>query len=416
MVYILRKVLGILKYMIASLPADFFHRNRQAVRRESEQTLPVVVPANGLLQRTADTSLPFAQDSNFWYLTGIDVPDAIVVITEAEEFLIVPGRSDTRVAFDGAVDFDALRTRSGIATIYDESEGWRKLEAAVKRCGMFTAPLAPSAYISTYGMHANPGRKRTLSKIHRLTPGAVAHDIRPVLAKLRSRKQPDELHCMRAAIALTKTTLTSLEESLDFAAMRHEYQVEAAITQAFRAAGASGHAYAPIVAAGHNATTLHYVANNSPVAATDFIVVDVGAEIEHYAADITRTLHQGTPSPRQTVVYEAVQAAQAVLLDQMKPGAMMQDIESSAEKIIGRALKALGLISDPKDTSAIRRYYPHSSSHFLGLDVHDVGDYRAPLEPGMVLTCEPGVYIPEEGIGVRIEDDVLITETGHEVL
>ena len=402
--------------MIASLPTDFFRRNRQVVRRESEQGIPIIVPANGLLQRTADTSLPFAQDSNFWYLTGIDVPDAIVVITETEEFLIVPGRSDSRATFDGAIDFDILSVRSGIDTIYEESEGWRRLGAAVKRCGMFAAPLTPSAYISTYGMYANPGRKRALGKVQRLVPGAAAHDLRPVLARLRSRKQPEELHCMRAAIALTKTTLTALEEGLDFAAMRYEYQVEAAITQAFRSAGAAGHAYAPIVAAGRNATTLHYVANDSPIAATDFIVVDVGAEVDHYAADITRTLHQGTPNARQAVIYEAVQAAQAVLLDQMKPGAMMQDIESSAEKIIGQALKALGLVSNPKDTSAIRRYYPHSSSHFLGLDVHDVGDYRAPLEPGMVLTCEPGIYIPEEGIGVRIEDDVLITETGHEVL
>ncbi len=402
--------------MIAPLPADFFRRNRQVLRRESEQILPIIVPANGLLQRTADTTLPFTQDSNFWYLTGVDVPDAVVVITQSEEFIIVPGRSDTRATFDGAVDFDVLRSRSGIADIYDDDEGWHKLETIIKRRGMFAAPLAPAAYISTYGIYANPGRKRTLTKIHRLVPEAVAHDLRPVLTRLRARKQPEELHCMRAAIALTKKTLASLEDSTDFSAMHHEYEVEAAITHAFRAAGAAGHAYAPIVAAGPNATTLHYVTNNSPIAPTDFVVIDVGAEIEHYAADITRTLHQGTPSPRQTAVYEAVQAAQAAIMDQLKPGIMMQEVESFAEKIIGQELKALGLISDSTDKRAIRRFYPHSSSHFLGLDVHDVGDYHSPLEPGMVLTCEPGIYIPAEGIGVRIEDDVLITDTGSEVL
>lgn len=402
--------------MIASLSADFFRGNRQALRRECEQFLPLVIPANGLLQRTADTTLPFTQDSNFWYLTGVNVPDAVLVITVSGEFLIVPGRSDTRETFDGAIDFEALRTRSGITELRDENEGWHELERLVIQRGMFGAPLAPSAYLSAYGMHANPGRRRVIGKLHRFVPRAIAHDIRPQLAQLRARKQPEELHCLRTAVALTKKTLVSLEESADFATMRYEYEVEAAITHAFRAAGATGHAYSPIIAAGHNATTLHYVANDGPIAPTDFIVMDVGAEIEHYAADITRTLHQGTPTPRQATVYEAVQAVQAALFDQLRPGVMMQEIEIAAEKAIGRELKALGLITDENDTDAIRRYYPHSSSHFLGLDVHDVGDYRAPLEADMVLTCEPGIYIPEENIGVRIEDDVRITKSGNEVL
>jgi Xaa-Pro aminopeptidase len=145
-------------------------------------------------------------------------------------------------------------------------------------------------------------------------------------------------------------------------------------------------------------------------------VVDVGAEVECYAADITRTLSLQPPSDRQQAVLDAVKDVQQAAAAFLQPGVDLKTYENYVATQMGRALVRLGLATNPDDRAALRRYYPHATSHFLGLDVHDVGDYSAPLEPGMVLTCEPGIYIPEEGIGVRLEDDLLVTKTGTQNL
>jgi Xaa-Pro aminopeptidase len=195
----------------------------------------------------------------------------------------------------------------------------------------------------------------------------------------------------------------------------YEYQLEADISRGFRTRGASGHAFEPIVAGGVRACTLHNVANNSALAANELIVLDVGAEVEHYAADITRTVNPGSSSPRQLAVLDAVQDAQNYAAGLMKPGILLGDYEQRVEHYIGKKLQELGLIKAITST-AVRHYYPHASSHFMGLNVHDAGDYSQPLQPGMVLTVEPGIYITEEAIGVRIEDDVLITVDGARML
>ncbi len=169
------------------------------------------------------------------------------------------------------------------------------------------------------------------------------------------------------------------------------------------------------MANGQRAVTLHNVENNGSLDGAETTVLDVGAEVCHYAADITRTVMAKKPSQRQQAVYDAVLDVQEFALGMLKPGTVLKEYEQKVEHYMGEKLTALGLIDDTSH-EAVRKYYPHATSHFLGLDVHDVGDYTLPLEPGMVLTCEPGIYIPEEGIGVRIEDDILITENGHKVL
>jgi Xaa-Pro aminopeptidase len=169
------------------------------------------------------------------------------------------------------------------------------------------------------------------------------------------------------------------------------------------------------VAGGKNACTLHNVSNTAPLNSGELVVCDVGAEVSHYAADITRTVCVGKPSARQKAIYAAVLDVQAYALTLLKPGANLKKYEQQVAKRMGEELKNLGLVKRA-DKKSVRKYFPHATSHFLGLNVHDVGDYQVPLEPGMVLTCEPGIYIPEEGIGVRLEDDVLITKSGNKVL
>ena len=396
-----------------AIPSTFFVKNRQTLRAQTAFA-PIVIAGNGLLQRTGDTTFPFTQDSSFWYLTGCDLPDVVLVITKDDEWLIVPERSAVRSAFDGSIDKAVLQKQTGIKTILGSREGWQRLSSLHPQEVRYLRP-SPS-YLSSHELFVNPARRRVYTKLKRLFPAATFTDIRTVLAAMRVIKQPEELVCLEEAIRITKETIETIISSPEFKTMHGEHELEAALTYGFRKRGASGHSFAPIVASGVHATTLHYVSNNGLIKPGDLIVLDVGAEVSHYAADITRTVCQAVLTDRQQLVYDAVKRVQDKARTLLKPGADYRKYEAAVTSFVGEELVRLGLLKDVSDTEQIRYYFPHATSHFLGLDVHDVGDYRAPLLAGMVLTCEPGIYIPEEGIGVRLEDDVLLTNTGNRVL
>jgi Xaa-Pro aminopeptidase len=235
------------------------------------------------------------------------------------------------------------------------------------------------------------------------------------LAGLRAIKQPEELLALQKAIDITNETLESIVQGDPFRAATNEFQIEAELSYGFRMRGANGHAFAPIVGAGQHSTTLHHTENNGPIRPQDLIVLDVGAEVEHYAADVSRTVSRQPITGRAAEVFKAVAAVQDYALSQLKPGVMPIEYEKSVEVFMGEQLRRLGVIMSNK-RGDIRRYFPHSTSHFLGLDTHDTGDYRQPFQENMVITCEPGIYLPEEQIGVRIEDDILITANGCRVL
>jgi Xaa-Pro aminopeptidase len=196
----------------------------------------------------------------------------------------------------------------------------------------------------------------------------------------------------------------------------YEYEIVADITRGFIFRGASGHAYEPIVASGVNAATIHHLNYNSLVMNNALILFDVGAEVSNYSADISRTYAVGNPSKRATKVYEAVMRVRQEAFNLLKPGVLPREYEATIDTLIAVELNRLGLLDDVTDKKKFRKLYPHLTSHFLGLDTHDSADYEQPLKVGMVLTVEPGIYIQSEGIGVRIEDDVLITKDGIEIL
>jgi len=387
--------------------ADFFTNNRQRLRDLVGSDVPIVVTGNGVMQRGADEPSPFHQDSNFWYLTGINAADLVLVMLAGETYLIVPSLSASREAFDGAHNLAAYQERSGITVFVGEREGWTRLRRQTDVATLGTLP----PYVRAHGLHTLPYRRRAIARLKRFSPGVRLHDIRSDLSTLRAVKQPQELQALQAAIDITGQTLRDITGSVLVEAT-HEYEIDAALGYGFRMRGAAGHAFAPIVGAGKHSTTLHYMDNNGPITPDNLIVLDVGAEVEHYAADVTRTVSQQALTGREAAVFEAVEAIQDYALSLLQPGTLLRDYEQAVEAETGRQLQALGLIKQATHEH-IRRYFPHATSHFLGLDTHDVGDYQKPLEPGMVLTCEPGIYIPEEGIGVRIEDDILITPKGH---
>lgn len=396
--------------------SDFFAGNRERLRQLFTGKAPIVLTASGLMQRSADEAFPFKQDSSFWYLTGIDDPDVVLVMDKGKEYLIMPKREAVAEVFDGAIDPNELARRSGITDVLPEKEGWKQLESRLKRVQHVATIAAHPLRIEMLGLYTNPARRQLIRRMKQANPELELLDLRQHIARMRMVKQPAELAALQRAIDCTIDTLKDITRPKQLARYGYEYEIEADMTHGFRRRGAEGHGFAPIVAGGPRAVTLHHTANSAALASDELVVIDVGASFEHYVADITRTISlTGKTSRRQQQVYQAVREAQDYACSLLRPGVLCKEYEALVEAFMGEKLRELGLIKSIS-RDAVRAFFPHATSHFLGLDAHDAGDYDHPLEPGVVITVEPGIYIPDEGIGVRIEDDVLITEDGCRML
>lgn len=393
--------------------ANFFLGNRQKLKSLFTGSDPIVLSANGLIQRNGENTFPFRQDSSFWYLTGIDDPDILLIIDQDKEYLILPQRNTSQTIMEGALDTEKLSKLSGIKNIYTNSSGWKILSSRIKRSKRFASLAAPPTYVEHYGFYTNPARANLNEKIHSIIPDAKMYDLRAQMTAMRSIKQPVELECLQKAMDITCQTLKFIKANIE--KYQYEHQIEADISYKYRLNGARGHGFSPIIAGGSNATIPHYFSNNTKLSNEDLVLIDTGAEVSNYTADISRTYSQAEPTKRQTAVYRAVLDVQNYALTQVKIGTTIPQLEDKVEKYMGEKLRELGLIKK-NDKAHIRKYYPHLTSHYLGLDVHDIGDYDQPLAPNMVITVEPGIYIPEEGLGVRIEDDVLVTTKSPKIM
>jgi Xaa-Pro aminopeptidase len=392
--------------------SSFFASNREKLRQLFSGTAPIVITANGALQRAADEAFPFHQDRNFFYLTGLNEPGLILVMDKGKEYLIVPPRETVIEQFDGAIDFELLSRVSGIQHIMYEKEGWKQLSARLKKVQHVATLGAAPKFIDYLGIYTNPARADLQQRLKEVNPGIELLDLRQHLSRMRMVKQPLEVKALQKAIDVTIDTLKDITRPKQFAKYEHEYEIEADLSRGFRRTGAMGHAFSPIVASGPRTCTLHHMLNNAPLVTGEPLVMDVGAHFNHYSADITRTyIIGGRPSRRQQQVYDAVLEVQEYAFSLLRPGVIIREYEQRIETFMGEKLRELGLIKTIEH-DAVRHYFPHATSHFLGLDTHDGGDYDHPLEPGVVMTVEPGIYIPEEALGIRIEDDVIITSDG----
>ncbi|HSX32189.1 MAG TPA: Xaa-Pro aminopeptidase [Candidatus Saccharimonadales bacterium] len=396
--------------------SDFFAANRERLRQLFTGTAPIVLTASGLLQRSSDEAFPFKQDSNFWYLTGIDHPDVVLVMDKGKEYLIVPKRETVAEVFDGAIDVAELSRKSGISEVLNEKDGWKQLESRLKRVQHVATLAAHPVRFDTFGFYTNPARRVLIDRMKRVNSEIELLDLRQHLSRMRMIKQPTELEALTRAITITKETIKEVTRPKQLAKYAYEYELEADVTRGFRRRGATGHGFSPIIASGSRACTLHHIANNGVLASDELVLLDIGAEYDHYTADISYTVSiTGKPSRRQEQVHRAVCEVQDYAYSLLKPGVMFREYEKAIEVFMGEKLRELGLIKSI-DRDAVREFFPHATSHYLGIDAHDAGDYDHPLEPGVVMTVEPGIYIPSESIGVRIEEDILITEDGYEVL
>jgi len=392
---------------MAAMNQDFFRRNRQSLMGNINSEL-VVIAGNVALQRSNDASYAFAQEANFWYLTGINDAQWRLVIENEKSWLIAPDIDEVHRIFDGGLSHSDAQEMSGVDEVISFQAG-ETLLVTLLAAHESVGSLANDPHKEYYDFILNPGPVVLLEYLTK--QGSTIEDIRRPLAGLRAIKQPQEIAAMRQAIAVTIAGFERIKDRLD--TYHYEYEIEADFTHAFVSAGAAGHAYDPIVAAGKNACTLHYVKNQAKLTSGEFILLDIGASSDGYAADISRTYAYGDISDRQRAVHVAVEQAHQEIIDLLRPGLVVAEYFAAVDNIMKQALTPLGLLNTESD---YRKYFPHSISHGLGIDVHDSLGGPKEFQAGMVLTVEPGIYIPEEGIGVRIEDDILITETGHENL
>lgn len=398
--------------MTAAIPAEQYKLRRQKLASSCDAPV-LAITASNYMQQSGTTSYPFYQDSNFLYLTGVSEPGWILFIDvlSGEEILIKPAHSATLDAFEGAADEEKVRASSGISTVVENREGWQLFLDSLRKNKKLATLDPPPSYSARLQLFTNPSRRQFRAKIRRRINGIEFEEINSQLRSMRSQKDEHELATIQDSINITATALQELKMHINHIAK--ENQAEAIITSSFRNQNAV-HGYEPIVAAGANATTLHYTKNSEPIN-NNLLLIDVGAKKSHYTADISRTYVNRKPTQREMDVYQEVADIQDYATTLLKPGTYFKEYESKVEQRMGMGLKKLGLI-DNLLSKNIRQYYPHATSHFLGLDVHDVGDYDSPLKPDMVLTVEPGIYIPEEGLGIRLEDDVVIEASGVRIM
>lgn len=392
-----------------TLDASFFTKNRQRVISMLQGSL-LVVPAYTQMQRGNDAAFSFEQEANFWYLTGIEHPDWWLIIdgSRSKTWLVSPEVDEVHALFDGSLSFQAASDISGVVDVVDRSQGVALLRQAA-RSHQFVYTVDPPLHHDHFGFALNPAAREMREQLSRIF--TKVEDFRPKLAELRAIKQPEEITAIERAVNMTVKAFEKVHESL--ASYKYEYQVEADFTHYFRSNGASGHAYDPIVAAGANACTLHYGKNSAPLKKGSLLLLDIGARVDGYAADITRTYVLGRPTKRQRAVQERVVMAHQEIIELIKPGLAVEEYQRSVDAIMQRTLRELKLLHEGQDDEVYRAYFPHAISHGLGIDVHDSLGRPRVFESGMVLTVEPGIYIRKEGIGVRIEDDILVTDTGR---
>ncbi len=361
----------------------------------------------------------FFQEPYFYYLTGHDQPGAVVLLvpdTEngkaadgPHEILYLPPRDPGEEKWEGPKigpsDPDVAE-KTGFQAVESVANLRADLVKLAKTYTNFYTLLPPKQE------DGYPHFTLSTKIVRDALPQSNLKDVTATIDAMRQVKSPGELELLQKAID------ASIDAHLD--AMKRmrpglfEYQVAARMKEIHEMAGCAREAYAPIVGTGFNSTVLHYSRLNDQIKDGDVVVIDVGGEYGGYAADITRTLPaNGKFTARQREIYDIVLGAQNAALAAVKPGAKMYGGSGSLQQIVTDYFKAHG---HDKDGRSLDRYYIHGISHHLGLDVHDPGDRERPLEPGMVITVEPGLYIPEENLGVRIEDDVLITKDGYQLL
>ncbi len=415
---------------------DNFRARRKRMLDAIAPGATAILPSAPIAVRSGDVEFVYRQDSDFYYLTGFAEPESVAALSpghpDGEFVLFVRPRDKERETWTGrraGIEGAIIEYGADKAYVIDELE--KILPRYLEKSDRVHYPLGLNEKMDERVLKLIRWAQAMRPRIG-VGPSSII-DPREIIHEARLKKEPAELEAMRRAMAISadahKRAMMKARGGM------REWQIEAEVDYAFRSQGATGPSYPSIIASGPNAATLHYINNDREMRTGELLLIDAGAEYDFYAADITRTSPIGARfTGLQRSLYEVVLDAQLKAIDTIKPGARFDDPHEVALRVLVDGMLQLGILRGSADEiiekGAYRRYYMHRTSHWLGMDVHDVGLYRMDgasrvLEPGMVLTVEPGLYIdPDDeevsdsfrGVGIRIEDDVLVTPDGHEVM
>ena len=392
--------------------AQEFIKRRKSIVKQMPDNSAIILEANEPTFKNSDTEHIFRQDSNFYYLTGIEESDITLILTKVDktvhEFLFTEKNNEHNVVWIGSrLEIDELKDRTGVERVLYNDQ-----------LSMYEKSILSSIenLYYDYESFAEPQYNRKLIKLN---------EIKAHYPNIRSVKNAQQL-LFKSRIIKSSSEVKALQKAIDITAEAvlraykftkpgmFEYEVRAEIEYAYLKNGSRMPGFPSIVAAGENATVLHYVTMDTLIKKNDLVLIDIGADYMNYSADISRTYPaSGTFKGKQKDLYAALLDVQKKIIHYAKPGRSMKDVNKKTTVLIGKMLKSFKYI---KDESQFFKYYPHSVGHMLGLDTHDVqGKKRQQpiLKKGMIITIEPGVYIKEDNIGIRIEDDILINDKGN---
>lgn len=403
------------------IDSNLYISNRKKFTERMTANTLAVFNSNDIFPISADSTMPFQQHRDILYLSGVDQEESILVLfpnasnPAHREVLFLKETSDLIAVWEGEkLTKETAFLTSGIKTVY-----WLQQFPTIFKQMMAEAQ---GMYLNTNEhLRANTEvetrEDRFIKQVKQDYPAHQLHKSAPIMHKIRSIKEAVELELMQRACKITEAGVRRLLAFIKPGVW--EYEIEAELAHEFLRNRSKGFAYTPIVASGKNACVLHYIENNQQCQDGDVILLDVGAEYANYSSDLTRCLPvNGRFTARQKAVYNAVLHVKNEAQKLLVPGTIMAEYHKQVGSLMEEQLVGLGLISmdDIKtqnpDWPAYKKYFMHGTSHFLGLDTHDVGIWHEPISAGMVFTCEPGIYIPEEGLGIRLEDDLVVQSSG----
>ncbi len=405
----------------APIDNKLFIQNREKLKKQLKPNSVAIFFANDLMPKSADAFHAFNQNPDIFWLTGVDQEETMLLMfpdapnADWREILFVRETNETIAIWEGAKLTKAQATEvSGIKKVVWAQDFEKLLPVIVNQAENIYLHLNEhDRYVSP----ADYTDFRQVRKIREQFPLHKYERLAPIMHRLRAVKSDIEVELIKNACGITKKGFERVLKFVKPGVM--EYEIEAELTHEFLRNRSRGHAYEPIVASGPNACVLHYIANDQPCKDGDVILLDFGAEYANYASDLTRSIPvNGRFTKRQRQVYDAVLRVMKAAKKMLRPGNTLMSYHEAVGHIMEKELVDLGLITSRDITNqdptwpAYKKYFMHGTSHFLGLNVHDVGNRYLPMQEGMVFTCEPGIYIPEEGLGIRLENDVLITHEG----
>ena len=401
-----------------ALNPKLYKLNRKNFAKALPSDAISIFNSNDMMPRTGDAFHKFRQNSDLLYLSGLDQEEVVVVLfpdspnKNWQEVVFTKKTNEHIAIWEGAkYTKEQVREVSGIQTVYWLEEMDRVLTEMII--------LSTVIYLNgneNYRFNSPVQYKdlRFLEEMKKAFPFHKIERSQPIMKQLRMIKSKHEVRAIQTAADLTEKAFRRVLKFTEPGVM--EYEIEAEITHDFLRNSATGHAYEPIIASGANACVLHYLENNKTCEYGDLLLMDFGAEYANYAADMTRTIPvSGIFTKRQKNIYQAVLNVMKASIQMLRPGTSIQKYHKEVGKIMTAELVRVGLLdktdvkNQSKSNPLYKKYFMHGTSHHLGLDVHDLGDFFIDIQPGMVFTCEPGIYIREEGLGVRLEDDILVT-------